>query len=120
MKNIIVRMSLLLSMMVFLSATVFAGEENDDLSVFGLEVEKLLNLGTGLLALGVLVPTVLAYRRTENKRLLFVSIAFLLFAVRALVTAHELILDEIPWIDPVASALNFAIILFFFLGVLKK
>ena len=57
-------------------------EEADDLTVAGFELEKLLNFGSGLLAAGLFAATSLAYRRTKNKRLVYVSIAFLLFAAK--------------------------------------
>ncbi len=105
--------------MAILSASVFA-EEEEDLGIAGFEVEKLLNFGSGLLAAGLLIATSIAYKRTGNKRLIYVSIAFLLFAVKGFLTSHELFFQEMPWIDPIAAVLNFAIILSFFFGVIKK
>src|SRR3989338_6561077 len=94
-------------------------EIDDDIQFAGFELEELLNLGAGLLALALFVITVVAYNRTENKRLVYVSIAFLLFSVKGFLTSHELFFNELQLIDPLASALNFAIILCFFLGVVK-
>ncbi|MBS3137387.1 hypothetical protein J4232_03065 [Candidatus Woesearchaeota archaeon] len=95
-------------------------EIDDDIQFAGFELEELLNLGAGLLALALFVITVVAYNRTENKRLVYVSIAFLLFSVKGFLTSHELFFNELQLIDPLASALNFAIILCFFLGVVKN
>ena len=95
-------------------------EEADDLMVAGFELEKLLNLGSGLLAIGLFTATSLAYRRTKNKRLIYVSAAFLLFAAKGFLTSHELFFKEWLWVDPTASFLNFAILLSFFFGVMKK
>lgn len=95
-------------------------EEADDLMVAGFELEKLLNFGSGILAAGLFAATLLAYRRTKNKRLVYVSMAFLLFAAKGFLTSHELFFEELPWVDPTASFLNFAILLSFFLGVIKK
>ena len=95
-------------------------EIDDDIQFAGFELEELLNLGSGLLALALFIITAVAYKRTNNKRLIYVSIAFLLFALKGFLISHELFFNEVSWIDPVASALNFAIILCFFLGILKK
>ena len=95
-------------------------EEGDDVEVFGLEVEKLLNLGSGILAIALFIVTVIAYKRTKRKKLIYISVAFLLFAIKGLLQSHELFIDEWSWLDPTASFLNFAILLSFFFGVLKK
>ncbi len=105
---------------VLLSSVVLAQEEGDDLAVFGLEVEKLLNLGSGILATVLAVLTYLAYKRTQGQRLLYVSIAFSLFAIKGFLTSLELFGIELSWIDPTASFLNFAILLCFFFGIVKK
>ena len=122
MKNKIVLLIVLVLHNVILLSNVAAQDIGDleDIEVFGLELEKLLNFGSGLLATGLFIATSFAYKRTRNKRLIYVSIAFLLFAVKGFLTSHELFLEEWSWVDPVASALNFAIILSFFLGVMKK
>ena len=103
------------------SSTVLAQEdEGDDITVYNLELEKLLNLGSGILALILFLLTQAAYKRTSNKRLHYVNIAFLLFAVKGFLIAHELFFEELPWIDPVTSVLDFAILLTFFFGIIKK
>ena len=119
MKNKIIFCFILVLLLASLSSFVFA-EEADDLMIARFELEKLLNFGSGLLAAGLFAATLLAYRRTKNKRLVYVSIAFLLFAAKGFLTSHELFFEEWPWVDPTASFLNFAILLSFFFGVMKK
>ena len=105
----------------FASIPSFAlAEDTGDLSIGDFEIEKLLNFGSGLLAAGLFTATFLAYKRTKNKRLVYVSIAFFLFAAKGFLTSHELFFEEWPWVDPTASFLNFAILLSFFFGVMKK
>lgn len=109
------------ALLIFLFSLSFAFfDVQDDITVFGLELEKLLNLLSGLLSSALFVLTVIAYRRSGNRRLLFVSLAFLLFAVKGFLTGSELFFDEWPLVDPVASALDFAILLSFFAGILGK
>jgi len=108
-------------MMLLLSATsVFAEEENDDWQLFGLEGEKLFNLGSGILSTVLFALTFIAYTRTKQSRLLYVSSAFFLFAVKGYLGAYELFFGELLWVDPTAAVLNFAILLCFFFGIMKK
>lgn len=95
-------------------------EEEDDIHIFGLEVEKLLNLGSGILALFLFIITVIAYFRTDNIKLIFISIAFFLFSIKGFLQSHELFIEELTFIDPLASFLNFLILISFFIGVMKK
>lgn len=120
MKNKIVYATAVIALLITLAPFAFAQEEDDDLEVFGFELEKLLNLGSGLLSTGLFIVTLAAHARSNNKRLLYVSFAFALFAVKGFLTSLELFMPEFSWVDPVASMLNFAILLSFFIGVIKK
>ena len=108
MKNKIVFYIILVSLLTNLASFVFAEEmgDLDDIEVLGFELEKLLNLGSGLLATGLFIATSLAYKRTGNKMLIYVSAAFLLFAVKGFLTSHELFFGEWPWVDPIASSMT--------------
>lgn len=106
-------------LLIHLSNGALAAED-DDWQVFGLEVEKLLNLGSGILAVVLFTMTFIAYRRTKHRKLLYVSAAFLLFALKGLLTSHELFMEEFSMVDPLASLLNFGILLAFFLGMVRK
>ena len=119
MKNKIALCLILAFILASLTGFAFA-QESGDLKLSGYELEKLLNLGSALLSMGLFAATFLAYRRTGNKRLIYVSIAFLLFAVRGFLTSRELFFQDWTWADPTASFLNFVIILSFFIGVMKK
>jgi len=110
----------LIAILLLSTTAVFAQEENDDWQVFGLEGEKLFNLGSGILSTILFVLTFIAYRRTKQGRLLYVSAAFFLFAVKGYLGAHELFFEEMVWVDPIAAVLNFAILLCFFFGIMKK
>ena len=99
----------------------FAQEsEFEDPEIFGLEVEKLLFLVSASLALALAILTLIAYLRTKKSRLIFITSAFFLFSVKLFLLSLELLIDEIIWADIVAAFLDFAILLSFFYGVLKK
>ena len=106
-------------MLVQLSAFVAAAEPND-VFVAHFEVDKLLNLGSALISTGLCVLTLYAYKRSKNKRLLFVSAAFLLFALKGYLLASEIIFGDWGWTDIAGSVLDFGILLTFFMGFLKK
>ncbi len=108
-------------MVALLAALPMAmAEDIGDIRVFNLEVEKLFNLGSGLLSAVLFILTVAAYRKTENRRLLYVCAAFALFAIKGFLTSSELFFGDWLWVDPLASFLNFLILLAFFAGVIKK
>lgn len=92
----------------------------DDFAIFGVEAEKLFNLGSGVLSTILFALTLTAYLRTKKIRLLFVSIAFFLFAIKGYLGSSELFFGEWTWVDPIAAILNFAILLCFFQGIMKK
>ena len=109
-----------LLLFIFLLAVPGVLAEDDDIEVFGLELEELLSFGSALLATVLFVLTALACKRTGRKRLAYVSLAFLLFALKNYLIASELLFDDFAWLDPVISVLEFGILLSFFIGVMKK
>ena len=94
--------------------------EDGDIMLGNLELDKVLNLCSGLLATVLFLLIVLAYTRNKNKRLLYVGAAFLLFAIKSLLLSIEIGLGDWPWVDIVASTLDFVILLTFFCGIIRK
>jgi hypothetical protein len=94
--------------------------ESGDVAFMGVEADKVLNLFSGILAAALCIITYVAYRRTNRNRLIFVSLAFLLFAVKGLMEATEIFAEAGYWLDLTVSALDFGILLSFFYGVLRK
>ena len=115
MKNKII--FLIILNILLLSSFAFAHE---DVVIKGLEVEKLLDLASGLFAVILFVLTLFSYQRAKHKRLIYVSIAFLLFAIKEFLLSSELLFGDLGWVDPITSVLNFAIMLSFFIGLIKK
>jgi Co/Zn/Cd efflux system component len=119
MKNKLIIVGIIALMLVALSSFALA-EDGNEVKVFGLELEKLLNIGSGLLAAALSALTFISYHRSKNKRLLYVGVAFMLFAVKSFLIGAEIFFGEWLWVDPVASISDFAILLSFFLGIIKK
>ncbi len=107
---------------IFISSFSFvlAQENLRDPEMEGFEVEKLISLINGISSLVLFTLTFVAYRRNKNSRLLFVSFAFALFAIRSLLVAYELFGNELPFVDPITVSLDFVTMLSFFFGILKK
>jgi hypothetical protein len=65
----------------------------------------------------------LAYRRTGLKKIIFAAIAFSLFAVQLILVSLEEsfgLLDETPIIDILSSSMTLAILVLFFLAIVRK
>ena len=106
-------------LVIQLSSFVFA-QEGTDVKIFNLEVEKLLNLGSGILAAILFIISLVAYNRTKRKKLFYVSVAFALFAVKSFLLSMEIFFGDIFWVDPISSVLDFGVLLTFFSGMLKN
>nr|QNT35672.1 hypothetical protein HAHEADPM_00006 [uncultured Methanosarcinales archaeon] len=106
--------------MVVLSPAALAYEEDDIIIYPGIEAEDLVTFCSSILASALFVVTIVAYKRDKRKRLLYVSIAFFLFAVKGFLSTAEMFFPQAGWTDLIASLLDFAILLSFFVGLLKK
>jgi hypothetical protein len=95
-------------------------ETDDEIQTFGFDLEEVFSLGSGILALALFAVTTLAYRQSKRKRLAFVCLAFLLFAVKGVLGSLELFGLEIASLEVLAAFLDFGILLSFFIGILRK
>jgi hypothetical protein len=65
----------------------------------------------------------LAYRRARLKKIIFAAIAFSLFAVQLILDSLEVsfgLLEETPIIDILTSSMTLAILVLFFLTIVRK
>ena len=118
-----ISLSIFMFALLFISSSVIAlntTEKDGDYFIQNLELEKLLSLINGLIALGMGIITFLAYRTDGRKRLLYVSAAFFIFAIKSFLVGSELLFNELPFIDPLSIILEFFVVLLFFLGVIRK
>ena len=114
MKNKITNILYLILIFSCLSSPALADADS------GIELDKVITLGSSLLATALFIISFIAYRRDGRKRLFYVTLAFFLFAIKGFLIASELFIPEMEWVDPVASFFDFAILLSFFFGILKK
>ena len=95
-------------------------ESESDYPLFGLELEKILSLINGVIALVLCVIAINAYRTDGRSRFLYVSMAFLIFSIKSFLVSSEIFFQSPDWIDPLSIVLEFLVLLAFFYGVIKK
>jgi hypothetical protein len=87
-----------------------------------LDIAEILKLGSGLIALILLFISLLAYRRIKQKRILFVSAAFALYVIKIIAEHVEIFSPNLDTslLDLLLSFIDFAILLLFFLAVVRN
>jgi hypothetical protein len=87
-----------------------------------LEIVDLFDYGTGIFAAFLVVLSLIAYRNAKTRRLLFVSAAFGLFSLRTIIARLDFIIPETQsiTIELALSISGFAILLLFFMAIIRK
>jgi hypothetical protein len=101
---------------LFLQAELFEEEWYEN-------IESVILAATGIFSLLLLALSILAYKRTQIKKIVFASIAFSLFAIQLILSSLEEafgILEEPPIGDILISSMTLAILVLFFLAIVKK
>ena len=102
----------------FISLINYAGEigaQSSDISDF-------FDFGSGIFAAFLVILSLMAYRSVRTKRLLFVSAAFGLYAIRAVIDNLDIFSPEIESdvIDIATAVIGFVILGLFFIAIVKK
>lgn len=86
------------------------------------ETEELLDVAIGIFALVLLALSISAYRKTRLRRLLIVSLAFLLFAVDVVIRQLDVLIFTLGFqtVQVISTAIEFVILLLFFLAVVTR
>ena len=86
------------------------------------DIPESLDFATGIFAAFLLVMALLAYKRTNLTRLVFVSAAFGIYAFRAILPRLEIFLPSVEAniVDIILSSLGFIILALFFVAIVKK
>ena len=91
-------------------------------AAFYSELDEILSLAVGVFALVLLAVTLAAYKKTNQTRLLLVSAAFGLFAVKTILRHLDILIFN--WgtgtMDLLFTALDFMILVLFFLALSIK
>jgi uncharacterized membrane protein YhfC len=87
-----------------------------------LELTDIVDFATGIFAAFLMMLSLIAYKNTKSKRLLFASTAFGLFALRAIIASMYVFIPEAQStaIELTFALTGFAILSLFFLAIVKK
>jgi hypothetical protein len=86
-------------------------------------VESVIQAIIGIFSLLLLALSILAYKRSGLKKIIFAAIAFSLFAVQLLLDSIEetfIFLEDPPIMDVLSSSMTLAILILFFLAIVRK
>ena len=85
-------------------------------------VESAIHAIIGVFSLLLLALSILAYKRTGLKKIIFAAIAFSLFAVQLLLESIEetFLFGDLPIMDILSSSMTLAILVLFFLAIVRK
>src|SRR5687768_15613234 len=86
-------------------------------------IESIILAATGVFSLLLLALSILAYRRTGIKKIIFAAIAFSLFAIQLILESLEEslgILEDSPIGDILSASLTLAILVLFFLAIVRR
>jgi len=120
-RKIFAMIFLALVVMAFVNFNVVAQEEEgEDIQISGFDLEEIISFVNGWLSVFLFILAYMAYKRDGRKRLFYVSLAFLLFAVKSFLNASELFFPDMAWVGPTATVLEFLVLLSFFFGVIRK
>jgi Na+/glutamate symporter len=86
-------------------------------------IESIILAATGVFSLLLLGLSILAYKRTGIKKIIYAAIAFSLFAIQLILESLEEslgILEDPPIGDILSSSLTLAILVLFFLAIVRR
>ena len=101
---------------LFLQTDLFEEEWYDN-------IESIILAATGVFSLLLLALSILAYKRTGIKKIIYAAIAFSLFAIQLILESLEEslgILEDPPIGDILSSSLTLAILVLFFLAIVRR
>ena len=86
------------------------------------DIAELFDFGSGLFAALLCGLSLIAYKKIKLKRILFVSIAFGLFAIRTIVSHFDIFMPEIEssLIEMTLAIMTFVALSLFFVAIVRK
>jgi hypothetical protein len=102
-------------------ASTISDDDNPDLFDKG-NIAEVFDFGSGIFAAFLFGLSLVAYRNLKTKRLLFVSGAFAIFAIRTIVSRLDLFMPEIEssLLEFLLAIMAFAALTLFFLAIVKR
>jgi hypothetical protein len=83
------------------------------------EIAEIFEFGTGIFAGILLILSLIAYRNSKSKRLIYVACAFGLFAIRTIVLRLDLFIPEVESsiLELILAIMGFAALALFFIAI---
>lgn len=89
--------------------------------MFVINLEVMISIISCVIAIFLFALSSLAYRKEKRSRLLFVMIAFFLFAIKGILfSIIEVFFETEMSLEWIALTLDFGILIMFFVGLIKK
>lgn len=98
-------------------AVLEEGLHNSDFTDFQEHITEVFDLGSAVFSAFIIVLTVVAYRNLRSKRILFISIAFMLFFTRSIFSIFDLVQPEV--LEIFLSVLSFGGLVFFVIAIFQ-
>ena len=86
------------------------------------DLAEFFDLGTGIFAAILFALSLIAYKRIKSRRILYVAIAFAIFAIRVIVSNLDLFMPEIESssLELLLAVMGFAALGLFFLAIVRR
>jgi hypothetical protein len=86
------------------------------------DIAEIFDFGSGIFAALLCGLSLVAYKKIKLKRILFVSIAFGLFAIRTIVSHFDLFVPEVESsiIEMILAIMTFVALSLFFIAIVRK
>lgn len=99
------------------------GHSSDDADLLDKgDFAEFFDFGTGAFAAILFVLSLIAYKTLKTKRILYVSIAFAIFAIHTIVSRLNLFIPDIEssLLELILSAMEFVALALFFVAIIRK
>ena len=86
------------------------------------DLAEFFDLGTGIFATILFALSLIAYKRIKSRRILYVAIAFAIFAIRVIVSNLDLFIPEIEssGLELLLAVMGFAALGLFFFAIVRR
>ena len=98
-------------------AVLTNGTHSGDFNDFQEHITSVFDLGSAVFSAFIIVLTIVAYRNLRSKRILLISVAFILFFTRSILSFFDLVQPEV--LEIFLSILSFGGLVFFVIAIVQ-
>ena len=88
--------------------------------MIGINLEAIVSIATSIMALVLFAISLIAFKRQRRSRRFYVMAAFFLFSVKGVLFATNEILGKTESLEWASLLLDFGILAFFFVGMVRE